>query len=75
MGLTPNIQKSGRIARAITGVLTIALGVAFWFFAWPEAPVIRTIAIVVCLAAGVFQLYEARKSWCVMRSCGIRTPM
>ena len=29
----------------------------------------------VCLAGGVFQIYEAWSGWCVMRAMGFKTPM
>lgn len=71
----PNITRAGRIARAITGLLTIAAGGALWLIGWPASPTVRAIATAICVAAGAFQLYEARKSWCIMRACGVRTPM
>ena len=75
MGLKPNINGRGRLARAITGILTLALGAAAWLLQWPDSAVTRTIIVVVCIGAGLFQLFEARRGWCVMRACGIRTPM
>ena len=71
-----NIDKKGRIARAISGVLCIILGVvvavlcylgkistSYYWLAGPLIP------------AGAFSIYEARKSWCVMRAMGFKTPM
>jgi len=73
--MCPNIDRRGRIARAITGVLCIAFGVACFLSGWPETSGYRWIIIVIALAAGWFQLFEAKNSWCVMRACGIKTPM
>jgi hypothetical protein len=75
MILKPNITRSGRIARAITGSLTLVAALVVWFAAWPSAPVTRACIILALVVAGLFQLYEARRSWCVMRACGVRTPM
>lgn len=70
-----NIDRKGRIARAITGSLCIAFGAVCWMIGWPEAAGGRWIVILTALAAGGFQLFEAKNSWCVMRACGIKTPM
>jgi hypothetical protein len=70
-----NIERRGRIARAITGLLCIALGVAVWYIGWPESAVYRWIVIILAFAAGVFQLYEAKSGWCAARACGLKTPM
>lgn len=71
----PNIKRAGRIARAITGLLTLAAGGTLWVIHWPASPTYRLILTAICVAAGAFQLYEAKRSWCVMRACGVRTPM
>ncbi len=71
----PNIDRKGRIARAITGSLCIAFGIVCWLIDWPEAVGYRWIVSLVAVAAGGFQLFEARKSWCIMRACGVKTPM
>ena len=73
--MCPNIDRKGRIARAISGSLCIVFGVVCWVTGWPEAAGYGEIIILVALAAGGFQLFEAKKSWCVMRACGIKTPM
>jgi len=71
----PNIDRKGRIARTVTGLLCIAFGVVCWLIGWPETSGYRWIIVAFALTAGGFQLFEARNSWCVMRACGIRTPM
>lgn len=35
----------------------------------------RWIAVAVLTLMGLFQLFEARRGWCVVRACGIRTPL
>jgi hypothetical protein len=75
MVMTPNITRAGRIARGTTGTLCILGGVGCLYYAWP-APVGWRYALAagLCLG-GLFQWYEARKRWCVMRACGFKTPM
>lgn len=73
--MKPNIEKRGRIARGVTGTLCVLAGIGLWVVSWPESLTYRGIASVVLVLAGVFQWYEAKKSWCVARACGIRTPM
>ena len=73
--MRPNIDRKGRIARAISGSLCIAFGVVCWVTGWPEAAGYWEIIILFALATGGVQLFEAKKSWCVMRACGIKTPM
>jgi len=70
-----NIGKAGKIVRAISGTLCVAAGVACILWSWPEAVVWRWVLAVVLILFGVFQWFEARKSWCVVRACGIKTPM
>jgi hypothetical protein len=63
----PNITTSGRIARAVWGVLLIV--VAIIFFSRSH------IASCLLAVAGVFALYESLLGWCVLRACGIKTKM
>ena len=73
--MCPNIDRKGRIARAVFGSLCIVFGVVCWVTGWPEAVGARWIVILTALAAGGFQLFEAKNSWCVVRACGIKTPV
>jgi hypothetical protein len=61
----PNIDRRGRIARLVFGLVSIVAGVVLARYAWW-----------VCLILAVFRalaLYEAARGWCIMRACGIRT--
>ena len=71
----PNIDRQGRVARAITGSLCIAFGVGLWFVSWPDALTWRWVLTIAAVLAGGFQLFEAKRGWCVARACGFRTPM
>jgi hypothetical protein len=72
-----NIDKRGRRARAIWGIVMLlvavavavcgATGVVIGWWVWVIAAVL--------VVAGLFGLYEARKGWCMMRAMGFRTPM
>lgn len=64
-----NIDRRGRIARLITGLICIVAGIALlitkqWW-----------ITAAVLILAGGFQLFEAKKAWCIMRAMGFKTPM
>ncbi|MGV3772004.1 MAG: YgaP family membrane protein [Verrucomicrobiales bacterium] len=61
----PNINSTGRILRAIYGVLLCAA--AFYvqrYSVW---------AAIICVLAGGFALFEAARGWCIMRACGVKT--
>ena len=73
--MKPNINRRGRIARALSGMICIGLGIAVWPIAWPEVLLYRWIASVLLVVCGGFQLFEAKKGWCAARACGIKTPM
>jgi len=70
-----NIDRSGRIARALSGLICIAVGALVPWVGWPEATWLRWSVAAVAILAGLFQLFEARKAWCVMRAMGFKTPM
>jgi hypothetical protein len=73
--MKPNIDRKGQVARAITGLICIAFGLALWVFAWPESLTYRWVISAIAIVAGMFQLYEAKRGWCITRACGIKTPM
>ena len=61
------------ISGVLTGVVGMALavcaavGILVGWWWW--------VVAVCCLAAAGFQVFEARKGWCVMRAIGVKTPM
>jgi hypothetical protein len=64
--LAPNIQRTGRILRAIWGVLmSVGGGLAArqWGW-WAGAPL---------FAIAIFSFFEAVRGWCFVRACGIKT--
>lgn len=73
--LTPNIDEKGRRARARGGwiflsmaLITAALLPRPWTWSAGAIPVGLALA-------GLFMLFEARRSWCALRACGIKTPL
>lgn len=73
--MKPNIDRRGRIARAVSGVICLIVAAALYAFDRPESTGLRWVLIVVLGLSGLFQLYEARKGWCIARACGLKTPM
>jgi hypothetical protein len=63
----PNINGSGRVARAIWGFLLLGLGV----FVYSRS----RLGCGLLIAGGAFALFEAARGWCVMRACGIKTKL
>jgi hypothetical protein len=62
-----NIDRRGRIVRAVWGVALIIAGL-----------LLSKHSKWLCLtlvAAGAFALYEAVRGWCLMRACGIKTKL
>ena len=62
-----NIDRRGRIARAIWGLGCVLAAIFLARFSW--------WAFGIILAGGIFALYEALRGWCVMRACGIKTKL
>lgn len=76
MGLRCNIDRRGRVARFVWGVLLLALAVGILFVrALPGGSILAWAASVVCFAAGAFALFEAWAGWCAVRAIGFKTPM
>jgi hypothetical protein len=76
MGLRCNIDRRGRVARLVWGLLLVTLAVAFLFlYALPNGSVLTWAAVIFCLVAGTFALFEAAAGWCAVRAIGFKTPM
>ena len=63
--LRQNIDRKGRLIRAI-GALTLAAGAVS---VWPQY---RVIAIALGVSAA-FVAFEATRGWCALRACGVKT--
>ena len=76
MALTCNIDRRGKIARLIYGILLIVAAIivaAVW--AIPAGGWLGWTIAAILFASGAFAIFEARKGWCAVRAMGIRTPM
>lgn len=64
---SPNLERKGRIVRALGGVVLLVGGVILWRSTlW---------AAIVMFACGGFMLFEAFRGWCLLRACGIKTKL
>ena len=73
--MKPNIDRRGRIIRAVSGTLCVLFGGGIWLACWPESTGYRIAVTLLALFFGLFQWFEACRSWCIVRACGIRTPI
>ena len=62
----PNIDRRGRLARLIPGIVLCIIGLALGIW-------VRWWLGLVLVAGGGFMIFEASRSWCVIRACGIKT--
>jgi len=62
----PNIDRIGRLARLVPGLilLLVGIGLGIWFLSW--------VGLIVAFAGG-FMVFEAARSWCLLRALGIKT--
>ena len=61
----PNIKRQGRIARGVIGTLCLITGiVTVDYVLWLG---------LIFVVAGLFAIYEALSSWCLVRACGLKT--
>lgn len=61
----PNLDKRGRLIRALSG--TLLCGIALAVF-----PTSRTAALIL-LGMAAFLGFEAARGWCALRACGLKT--
>ncbi len=61
----PNLKRTGRIARGVTGTLCLIAGIVVVdYVLWLG---------LIFVVAGLFAIYEALSGWCIARACGIKT--
>ncbi len=68
----PNIDEKGRRVRAIGGVVALVI-FAILLVVPGNWSTLRIVAAVIVLVIGLFMLYEAKRKWCALRACGIKT--
>lgn len=66
----PNLDRRGRWVRAVWGLLVLGAGLALlWGEGW------RFWAGLGLIALGLLGLVEAWRGWCLVRACGLKTPL
>lgn len=70
-----NIDRRGRLVRATSGCVCLVISMLLVFGLIDVSGRWRWIAVAALTLMGLFQLFEARRGWCVVRACGIRTPL
>ena len=65
MSYSPNIDRTGRIVRAVWGVLMLVLA----GFTWSHS----LLGAIVLGLLGILGLWQAKRGWCVARACGLKT--
>ena len=77
MAMKCNLEARGRRLRLITGIACGLAGVVFGLLALVAGLAFGWFLLggIGLLAAGVFQVFEARKGWCIVRAMGIKTPL
>lgn len=72
-----NIDRKGRWARMITGMLCDAVGsvlVVFAVIGWGSFWLLLVTGLFL-MAAGAFMIFEGAVGWCATRAMGFKTPM
>lgn len=72
MGLTCNLDRRGRRARAWSGAVLLLVAAGFLLFAGDLAFIGWVFAISMAVVGG-FAIFEAMKGWCAIRAMGFRT--
>lgn len=74
--LTCNINRAGRWARGISGLLFLGIA-AIVLLRGPGVggEALRWTVGIVAALLGAFQLFEALVGWCITRAMGFKTPM
>jgi hypothetical protein len=66
-----NIDSRGRWLRLTGGIGALSAG-SLVLLGWKDDTALALLAAL-AMAAGVFMIFEARASWCVLRGLGFRT--
>lgn len=74
MDFTPNIDRLGRLVRGAGGLLSLVVAVVMVIWLWPPNWWQWLIVVVLFLSGGL-GLFEASKSWCVLRAYDYKTPV
>ena len=61
----PNLKRTGRIARGVTGTLCLIAGIVVVDYVLGLG--------LIFVVAGLFAIYEALSGWCLDPACGVKT--
>ena len=76
MPLGCNIDSKGKAVRLVSGlVVTLVAVLLILFWAVRVGGWVAWTASVLLVLFGAFQIFEARKGWCVVRAMGFKTPI
>jgi hypothetical protein len=76
MALRCNIDRRGKVARLIWGlILLVAGGLILFAKALPTGSAWAWAGVIACFGGGAFALFEALAGWCIVRAIGFKTPM
>jgi hypothetical protein len=72
-----NIDARGKRVRLISGMATLLVGLVLGILtaAGLFTGVLMWALTALLILTGAFQIFEARKGWCVVRAMGIKTPV
>ncbi|MBI1742328.1 DUF2892 domain-containing protein [Candidatus Acetothermia bacterium] len=72
--MTCNIDRRGRWARGIPGVLLI-IGALIWHWVASDAGIWMNLLHLLIGLVGAFMIFQALAGWCAIRAMGFRTPL
>ena len=73
MGLTCNINRTGRLIRGLVGIILIADAILMYAYDLPSNGTMSRVLQIVVAALGLFALFEAAIGWCAARALGAKT--
>lgn len=73
MKLACNIDRRGRRARLITGIVVDTVGVALILAGFVQRDERMYAAGIVLMVAGSFMIFEGAAGWCALRALGFKT--
>ncbi len=74
MKLACNIDRRGRLARALPGAALVVLALGWYLFDPSAALGWHAVQLILGLAGG-FMVFEGTAGWCALRALGMRLPL
>lgn len=72
-----NIDAKGKAVRLLSGIIVTLIGMVLLGLGLTNViePNWVYMVVAVMIVAGLFQIYEGWRGWCVVRAMGFKTPM